>query len=209
MQRQRQQARLLLAAELVEASSFRNEASISSSHRLHEGFEITSDGFGAPHLVVQGIEGPGISFSYLRNAIWAALCGKDCRCGIDAAHSDDFSDDYPYHRAFSREEIEDFLSVTNGNTAEAAALIWSAKEAVVKALGCAFHLIDPLQVQVGSCGSSLGGAILLTAKLSAHAREKLSEGSLQRISLATVLVRSTWVSLAVTNGNRPGEKSRR
>ena len=32
--------------------------------------------------------------------------------------------------------------------AKASALLWSVKEAVVKALGCAFHLVDPLQITV-------------------------------------------------------------
>jgi len=194
---QRLRARLLLVGELIRASSFGRDVSDSSFHRLHEGLEITSDDFGAPHLVVKGTEAPGISFSYSETTIWAALCGTDCRCGIDAARSDEFGDDYPYHRAFCSGEIENLLPVTNGNTTEAAALIWSAKEAAVKALGCAFHLIDPLQVQVGLRGS-LGGAILLTAKLRVSDRKKLPEGSSSRISLATVLMRHTWVSLAVT-----------
>ena len=32
--------------------------------------------------------------------------------------------------------------------AKASALLWSVKEAVVKALGCAFHFVDPLQITV-------------------------------------------------------------
>ena len=32
--------------------------------------------------------------------------------------------------------------------ARASALLWSVKEAVVKALGCAFHFVDPRQINV-------------------------------------------------------------
>ncbi len=198
VQQERQQARLLLAAELAEASSYRRDSPESYSHHLRDVLEIISDDFGAPHLLVRKSEGPGISFSYSGDTIWAALCREDCWCGIDASRTDDFGEEYPYNRAFCADEIESFLTVANGNSAQAAALVWSAKEAVVKALGCAFHLIDPLQVQIGLCGWS-GGAIQLTARFNALVRGKLFYGKVPSISLATVYVRQTWVSVAVTN----------
>ncbi len=190
--------RLLLATKLVEASSCRNVFPNADSRRLREGLKITSDRLGAPHLVFRGVEGPGISFSYSSETIWAALCGNEYRCGIDAACNDDFSSDYPFHRAFCSGEMENFLPVTNGDAAAAAALAWSAKEAVVKAFGCAFHLMDPLDVQVEFFGSS-GEAILLTADVNPRIRERFFERSHPAITLAAVLVKHTWVSLAVTS----------
>lgn len=190
--------RLLLAVELAEASSHVNGFPKADLCGTRQGLQIESDDLGAPHLVIRGAEGPGISFSYSRDAIWAALCGKDCRCGIDAAAGADFNGDYPFHRAFGGNEIEDFLPVVGGSRAEAAALIWSAKEAVVKALGCAFHLMDPLRVRVGLRGF-FGGAVLLTARVESRSGEKQAERSLQAVSLAALPVQWTWVSVAVTD----------
>ena len=197
----RQRAKVSIAGKLVEASSFTNNLWGDGSRHLREELEITSDDFGAPHLVMQGAEGPGISFSYSKGTIWAALCREGLRCGIDAALGNDFTDDYPFQRVFSGEEIKDFLPVTDGSTSEAAALVWSAKEAVVKALGCAFHLVDPLEVRIRLSGE-LGEAIHLSAELNARVQERLSEHRIPRVSLATVLMRHTWVSLAVMNWNR-------
>ncbi|MFH1113235.1 MAG: 4'-phosphopantetheinyl transferase superfamily protein [Pseudomonadota bacterium] len=201
--------RLLLAVELAEASSYGKAFPKGDSHSLRGELEIESDDLGAPHLVIRGAEGPGISFSYSRDTLWAALCGRDCRCGIDAAAGGDFSGDYPFHRAFGSNEIENFLPVAGGNRAEAAALVWSAKEALVKALGCAFHLMDPLRVRVGLRGL-WGEAVLLTARVESRCGEKPAEGSLQAVSLAALPVQRTWVSVAVTDRNgRACVKSRR
>jgi hypothetical protein len=49
--------------------------------------------------------------------------------------------------------------LTEENPEKASALLWSIKEAAVKALGCAFHLVDPRQIIVNpSAGEAADGA---------------------------------------------------
>ena len=52
------------------------------------------------------------------------------------------------HRVFHEPELQEALSLTGGDLAGAAALLWSVKEAVAKALGCAFHSVSPRQINV-------------------------------------------------------------
>ncbi|MDQ7784558.1 MAG: 4'-phosphopantetheinyl transferase superfamily protein [Desulfomonilaceae bacterium] len=201
MRRNRKRAGLLLAAELMDTSPFGNNGLPTGSRHCRGDLQIASDEFGAPQLIVRGAEGPGISFSYSGNTIWAALCSNDRRCGIDLARTDEFVQGYPFHRAFHGEEFRSVLPVSNGNIMGAAALLWSAKEATVKALGCAFHLIDPLQVHVRLRGSSRG-EVLLVAQLDGSVEKKLFGGWVSRIFLTAKFLGHGWVSVAVTNRNR-------
>ena len=68
--------------------------------------------------------------------------------GIDAAEADEFQGEYPVHRVFHGPELHHALLLAGGDLAGASALLWSIKEAVVKALGCAFHFVDPRQINV-------------------------------------------------------------
>jgi phosphopantetheinyl transferase len=70
--------------------------------------------------------------------------------GIDVAYPEEFADGYPFARAFTPDELDCARMLCHNDTARGAALIWSAKEASVKATGAAFNLIDPLEVRVGS-----------------------------------------------------------
>ena len=56
--------------------------------------------------------------------------------------------EYPFHRVFHAQELQHALRLAGGDLEKASALLWSIKEAVVKALGCAFHLVDPRQINV-------------------------------------------------------------
>ena len=86
--------------------------------------------------------------------IWAALCGDESDIGIDVAGADEFRREYPFHRVFHPQELQHALRLAGGDLKNASALLWSVKEAVVKALGCAFHLVDPLQITI--CPSEEG-----------------------------------------------------
>ncbi|MFC1834216.1 4'-phosphopantetheinyl transferase family protein [Thermodesulfobacteriota bacterium] len=115
--------------------------------------DIVSGRLGRPLLYVNGQKGPDVSFTHLNGSTWAALCPENACVGIDAACMSEFEDDYPYGRAFHKREMEAFRYCTQGKTGEAAAMIWSAKEAVVKALGCGFHLLDPLDLEIVPYGN--------------------------------------------------------
>ena len=103
---------------------------------------------GRPHLLLGEYRGPAISFSEGGGNVWAALCGDQSDIGIDVAGADEFQKEYPFHRVFNDQELQHALRLAGGELGSASALLWSIKEAVVKALGCAFHLVDPLQINV-------------------------------------------------------------
>jgi hypothetical protein len=111
-----------------------------------------------PHLMLGEYRGPAVSFSEGGGKVWAALCGDASDIGIDVAAADEFAGEYPFHRVFHPEELEHALSLVDGDPGRASALLWSVKEAVVKALGCAFHLVDPRQITVyPTTGEAAGG----------------------------------------------------
>ena len=101
---------------------------------------------------MEGHEGPSVSFSHAAAATWGAVCSTGGIVGIDVAFRDEFPHNYPFHRAFRDEEFSKALKITDGNIAETAALLWTAKEAVVKCVGTAFHLIDPLELRIAANG---------------------------------------------------------
>lgn len=116
---------------------------------------VKSDPLGRPQLLTGEYPGPAISFSENCGNVFAALCGDGSDIGIDAAASDEFQGKYPLQRVFHDRELHHALRLTGGDMAMASALLWSIKEAAVKALGCAFHLVAPRQVHVSK---ALGGA---------------------------------------------------
>lgn len=107
---------------------------------------LRRNGLGKPRLLVGGQEDHSISFTHLPGLTWAALC-RDSKVGIDAAESVEFEGRYPFHRAFHEDEIFHAMAAGSGRIQEAAALIWSAREAAVKAVGAGFHRIDPKEVR--------------------------------------------------------------
>jgi phosphopantetheinyl transferase len=102
---------------------------------------------GQPRLKLGGKAGPGLSFSEAGGTLWAALTGQG-QVGVDAAPKGDFLPPFPYARTFQPEEWEWAWRHCRGESASAAALLWAAKEAAVKALGVGFHARDPLDLRV-------------------------------------------------------------
>jgi len=111
-------------------------------------FRVVRGLLGRPQLLLEEYPGPAISFSEGGGKIWAALCGDESDIGIDVAGTDEFQSAYPFHRVFHAQELRHALRLAGRDLGRASALLWSIKEAVAKALGCAFHLVDPLQITV-------------------------------------------------------------
>jgi hypothetical protein len=103
---------------------------------------------GSPYLLLEGKQGPALSFSHGGGRLWAAVCGRGS-VGIDVAYREEFGGDYPFARAFRPEELDCARALFPDDKARGAALIWSLKEASVKATGSGFNLFDPLEVYVG------------------------------------------------------------
>ena len=91
-----------------------------------------------------------ISFSHLHDETWAAATTIPCLIGIDAAREAEFVGPYPFHKVFHSSELATGLPT---------ACLWSMKEAVVKALGCGFNALNPLDVtlQPASGGAKVAG----------------------------------------------------
>jgi phosphopantetheinyl transferase len=108
---------------------------------------VAAGPLGRPLLTIGGRVGPSLSFSEAGGLLWGALAGRG-QVGVDAAREEDFAPPYPYSRALGREEWDWAWRHCQGRAAAAAALLWAAKEAAVKALGTGFHTLDPLDIEV-------------------------------------------------------------
>lgn len=112
-------------------------------------FTLHKTPLGRPYLLLGDRQGPSLSFSHEEGRLWAAMDSHGC-VGIDVAYTEEFSGAYPFKRAFTPEELNCARAFGHKNTARAAALIWSVKEAAVKATGTGFNCYDPLEVRVES-----------------------------------------------------------
>ena len=182
------------------AGPFRNRC--RSSGRAAGPIRVVSGLLGRPHLHLGESRGPAISFSRGGGKMWGALSGDESDVGIDVAGSAEFQGAYPLQRVFHPEELHHASKVTDGDREEAAALLWSVKEAAVKALGCGFHLVDPRQIFVHPSDGGEGGVtfpVCLSGK--ALARFPLASGRFLRVHS---LPRETmWLSIALFTTRAP------
>jgi phosphopantetheinyl transferase len=107
---------------------------------------LEKDFMGRPRLLVGDAKGPKVSFCHACSRTWAAMYGG-CGVGIDVAFPDEFQGDYPLERVFRQREFVWAREFCGDDPAQTAALLWSLKEAAVKALGCGFNLFDPLDIE--------------------------------------------------------------
>jgi hypothetical protein len=155
---------------------------------------------GRPHLLLGEYRGPAVSFSEGGGKVWAALSGDTSDIGIDVAGADEFQGSYPFHRVFHPEEFENALSPAGGDLGRASALLWSVKEAVVKALGCAFHLVDPRQVTVYPAageGADGNGAYAFPVGLSGKALKRFPMVAGRTLWVRSFPQRQMWLSIAL------------
>jgi phosphopantetheinyl transferase len=143
------------------------------------------DGLGCPRFN-QGIPLPlAISFSQTGPEIWAAVARTDA-LGLDVESPENFRGSYPYDRVFSEAE---FQCVTGYCPAkeDAAAMLWSCKEAAMKKRGTGFHFTDPRDVRVQSCEMT-NEPLIFT----------VSVATPERISVTVVKERHLWLAFAIS-----------
>jgi len=160
--------------------------------------EVVHDPLGRPQLRWGENRGPAISFSEGGGKIWAALCGDESEIGIDAAETAEFQGEYPVHRVFHGPELHQALRLAGGDLARASALLWSVKEAVVKALGCAFHLVSPRQINVYPAVSRDGG-YTFPVGLSGKERVRFPLNPGRSIWVRSLPRGTMWLSIALLN----------
>jgi phosphopantetheinyl transferase (holo-ACP synthase) len=168
-----------------------------SSNRAAFPIQVVRDPLGKPHLRLGAHRGPAISFSEGGGKVWAALCGDESDMGIDVAEAAEFQGEYPFHRVFNVQELQHVLNLAGGDLGKASALLWSVKEAVVKALGCAFHFVDPLQINVYPSIEEDDG-FTFPVRLSGKALARFPTGAGPLWVRSFPLVRM-WLSIAVLN----------
>jgi phosphopantetheinyl transferase len=118
------------------------------------------------------------------------------------AGTNEFQREYPFHRVFHPQELQHALRLAGGDLEKASALLWSIKEAVVKALGCAFHLVDPRQITVyPSTGDAVGGNSEYTfpVGLSGKALVQFPIAAGQSLWVRSLPQRKMWLSIALLN----------
>ena len=172
------------------------------SNRADLLIQVVHDPLGRPQLLLGECEGPAISFSEGGGKIWAALCGDTSDIGIDVAGVDEFQREYPFHRVFHAQEFQHALRLVGGDLEQASALLWSIKEAVVKALGCAFHLVDPRQITVypsveGAAGGH--GEYTFPVGLSGKALVRFPIAAGRSLWVCSLSRRKMWLSIALLN----------
>jgi phosphopantetheinyl transferase (holo-ACP synthase) len=143
--------------------------------------------------------GPAISFSEGGGKVWAALCGDRSDIGIDVAGPDEFQKEYPFHRVFNDQELQHTLRLAGGELGSASALLWSIKEAVVKALGCAFHLVDPLQINVYPPVAREEGVYTFPVRLSRKALMRFPIDAGRSIWVRSLPRVKMWLSITLLN----------
>jgi phosphopantetheinyl transferase len=166
-------------------------------NRADESIQIVHDSLGRPQLLLGNCDGPTISFSEGGGKLWAALCEDATEIGIDAAEAADFPTGYPFHRVFHAQELGHALKMTHGDWKKASALLWSIKEAAVKALGCGFHFVDPRHLCVDPTFTEMDSGYFFTVRLSGKAlvRFPIPAG----LWVHSLFHESMWLSIALLN----------
>jgi hypothetical protein len=129
------------------------------------------------------------------------------------AGTDEFQREYPFHRVFHAQELQHALRLAGGDLEKASALLWSIKEAVVKVLGCAFHLVDPRQITVypsveGATGEAVGenGGYTFPVGLSGKALVRFPIAAGRSLWVRSLPQRKMWLSIALLNRRPTGHE---
>jgi len=150
---------------------------------------------GKPFLEIDGCQAPSISFSYHGERVWGAMCEFPYQCGIDVAAASEFDGRFPMKRVFLPKEIAAAAQIT-GREESAAALLWSSKEAVAKAVGCGFHLVEPIQICVESI-CDLDGLVSVEASVRLPPNPFLMQSPFRCVQAACFADRENWIAVAI------------
>jgi phosphopantetheinyl transferase len=158
---------------------------------------LGADQLGRPLLSTDGNCGLTISYSHLPGATWIAMgCGPGS-VGIDAADSREFSGGYPFGRIFHPSEFECFTEKF-ATPQNAAAALWSSKEAAVKALGCAYHFFGPIDLKVRT-EDDLALEDQIYVSLSARAKHRIARPDEPTICVQVVRQDPLFLAIAWVN----------
>jgi len=171
--------------------------SAAEAHKIRsETLSLGTDELGKPYLMLNGENGPAVSFSHCAGSLWACLSEAEAGVGIDGARAEEFRTGYPYAKVFSPDELEYALAAIGGNVPEASALLWSAKEAAVKALGCGFHFYSPRDVQLIPLFSDSTG-LRYAMRLAKNAGSCWGQYGSADLEIAVSGRRGLWLSVAI------------
>ena len=159
---------------------------------------VVSGFLGRPGLLLGELRGPAISFSEYGGDVWGALSGDAFDIGIDVAGVDEFQGQYPFDRVFHAHELAHALKWVGKDLEKASALIWSIKEAVAKALGCGFHLVDPKQIMVypAEGAPEENGTHTFHVGLSGKAATRFPESAGNSLRVRSLFLEKMWLSVA-------------
>ena len=124
-------------------------------NRPCDGFSLAVTDLGRPMIHWENGAVQSISFSHGGKRLWGGICRRP-GLGCDTAMRSDFSDGFPVERVFHPEETESWRNHPSPPQLETA-LLWSIKEASVKALGTGFHRFDFLDVRIISLEAAASG----------------------------------------------------
>lgn len=150
---------------------------------------------GKPQIRLGAAPGPALSFSWCAGLMWAAVGRSENGLGLDAAAPSEFTGPYPHQRVFRDTEWQAAVNLLAGNREEAAALLWSVKEAVVKAGGCGFHFLSPRRVEVQFASLGDQGYLWHGYLEISDSNGNLTKGR-QPVPAVSVRLSEVWLSVA-------------
>ncbi|MBI5569289.1 MAG: 4-phosphopantetheinyl transferase family protein [Desulfomonile tiedjei] len=168
----------------------------TSSHGITHDVRIVRTILNRPLLRVSDRRCASVSFSWTTGVLWAALSDEGTGVGIDASEAAEFEGPYPYERVFGEPEWGAWFTGGRETYPETAALVWSGKEAVVKAIGSGFHLIAPREVEIVPCDTQRD-QIRCRAGFSNRVLERFPELRRARTCIMSFKESRAWLSIAL------------
>ncbi len=177
-----------------------------SSHAVGSGApRLSKTRFGKPILISDQHSALTLSFSYVQADAWGAISELPWVCGVDAASVRDFDDKFPVEKVFSPDEFEAGRLVEKDRNS-VIALLWSAKESVVKAVGCGFHLIPPraIELRIVSASPDILNVVVSLPKRSGGRGLLCASTNVDVVSFRRG---RAWISVALRRETRPARAS--